>query len=118
MQRFLGAATLLLTLWAQGASADVHWVKAPTLVTQDPSFSQIPLTLQTQWGESSWYTQTSLGLTRQESPWLTREVEQGLGARVGTGIQMGRFTLSVDLQFQQQQQQHLTVLGFNTEVKF
>ncbi|WP_417347423.1 hypothetical protein [Ferrimonas sp.] len=118
MQRILAAATLLLTIWTHAANADVHWVKAPTLVTQDPSFSQIPLTLQTQWGDSPWYTQTSLSLTRQESPWLTREIDQGLGARVGTGFQMGRFTLSVDLQFQQQQQQNLTVLGFNTEVKF
>ncbi|WP_028108673.1 hypothetical protein [Ferrimonas futtsuensis] len=118
MHRFLAAATLLLTMWTDVASAEVHWVKAPTLVTQDPSFSQIPLTLQTQWGNSHWYTQTSLSLTRQQSPWLTREIDQGLGARVGTGVQMGRFTLSVDLQFQQQQQQNLTVLGFNTEVKF
>ncbi|TKB49358.1 hypothetical protein FCL40_08465 [Ferrimonas sediminicola] len=114
----LEAATLLLSLIPLTVNAEIQWVQAPTLVTQDPNFSQLPLTLHSQWGNSPWYTETSLGLTRQESTLLTRQVHEGLGARVGTGYRVGRFSLSLDLQFQHQQQQSLTVLGFNTEVKF
>ncbi|USD38378.1 hypothetical protein [Ferrimonas sp. SCSIO 43195] len=116
---WLGRCGLLgLALMTAPLHADSQWVTAPTLAYQDPNFTQIPLTLEQRWGGGPWYTQTSVSLTESHLPQLNQPTENGLGARIGGGLKLGPVNISLDLQYQQQRQQSLTVLGFRTEVNF
>ncbi|SDI99652.1 hypothetical protein SAMN04488540_104183 [Ferrimonas sediminum] len=115
----LGHSVLFgLALVAQPLQAESQWVTAPTLAYQNPNFTQIPLTLEQRWGNGPWYTQTSVSVTESHLPQLNHPTENGLGARIGGGLRLGPVNISLDLQYQQQKQQSLTVLGFRTEVNF